>query len=575
VDTVIRNGTLIDGSGAPSRRADVGIEDGRVVAVGDAGDVAGSRANGARVIDADGLVVAPGFIDVHVHYDAQVLWDPALTPSPLHGVTTVLGGNCGFTLGQAGPDHAEYLVRLLARVEGIPLEALRAGVDWSWTDTAGYLSRVDGRVGPNAGFLAGHSTIRRAVMGERCIGGTATDDDLRSMQRILADSLSAGALGFSSSNAATHNDGAGDPVPSRFSNEPELFALCEVVAQHEGTTVEYIPVKAADEMARMTAMSLAARRPVNWNILQVGSARADEVRADLSASDHARAVGALVRALTLPARSEQRLNLRTGFIFDSLPGWDQMFKMPLDQRKAAFADPEVRRRLQRAALLAGARRAELTNWGGHLIAETFDADLAPLAGRTVGEVAAERGVDPFDALLDVSVADDLRTVLMPPVIGLDDDSWRLRATVWRDPRVLLGASDAGAHMDMLATFAFSTHLLSEGVRQRRLLPLEEAVRLLTTWPARHFGLKGRGRIAEGWCADVVVFDPETVDPGRVVTREDLPGEAQRLYSEPEGIAHVLVNGQPMVEEGSLTGDLPGTLLRSGRDTETVLPPACR
>jgi N-acyl-D-aspartate/D-glutamate deacylase len=564
MDTVIRGGIVVDGTGGPGRRADVGIAGGRIVAVGDV------PAGTTEVIDAEGMVVAPGFIDVHVHYDAQVLWDPHLTPSIFHGVTTMIGGNCGFTLGQAGPDDADYLVRLLARVEGIPLEALESGMEWCWKDTAGYFEQFEGRTAPNVGFLAGHSTIRRAVMGERCIGGTAGEDDLLAMERLLAESLAAGALGFSSSNAATHNDGSGDPVPSRFANEVELFRLCGVVADHQGTTIEYIPVRAADEMARMTAMSLAARRPLNWNILQIGSARETDFRADLAASDHAARFGAIVRALTLPARSDQRLNLRTGFIFDALPGWDAIFKMPVDDRVALLQDQAARDRLQRSAALAGARRAELTDWGGHLIAETFTPELSPLAGRYVADVARERGTTEFDTLLDVSIADHLDTVFMPPTLGLDDASWKLRAEAWRSPNVLLGASDAGAHMDMLATFAFTTLLFSEAVRERGLIPLEEAVRLVTDWPARHFGLRDRGRLAEGCHADVVIFDPSTISPGRIVTRRDLPGGAGRLYSEGEGIALVMVNGRTVVDNGFLSGDLPGTLLKSGRDTQTVL-----
>jgi N-acyl-D-aspartate/D-glutamate deacylase len=558
---------LVDGTGAAARPADVAIDGGRVVGVGKIADGAD------RVIDAQGLVVAPGFIDVHTHYDAQVLWDPTLAPSILHGVTTMLGGNCGFTLGQAGPEHAEYLVRLLARVEGIPLETLEAAVDWSWRDTGEYFERIEGRVAANVGFLAGHSAIRRDVMGERAVGGTATAADLLDMQNRLRAALGAGALGFSSSNAATHNDGEGDPVPSRFANEQELFALCRVVAEFPGTTLEYIPVRAADEMARMATMSLMARRPLNWNILQVGSARAADVAADLAASTHADSVGAIVRALTLPGRSEQRLNLRTGFIFDALPGWDQIFKMPIPERRQALADAGVRTRLRRGAELAGARRAELADWGGHLICETFDPSLAGLAGRTVGSVAAERGADALDTLFDIALADDLRTVVMPPVLGLDDASWQLRADAWRDEHVLLGASDAGAHMDMLATYSFATMLLSEGVRERQLLTLEEAVRLITDWPARHFGIRDRGRVANGFFADLVLFDPATIGPGRVETRHDLPAGAGRLFSEASGIEHVLVNGREIVTCGAPTGDLPGLLLRAGRDTETVLPPA--
>jgi N-acyl-D-aspartate/D-glutamate deacylase len=564
---VIRGGTVIDGTGTAARRADVLVDDGRIVEVGDV------ESTGVReVVEADDLVVAPGFVDVHVHYDAQVLWDPLLAPSTLHGVTTMLGGNCGFTLGQAGPEHADYLVRLLARVEGIPLETLETAVDWSWRDTAGYFDLI-GPVGPNIGFLAGHSAIRRQVMGDRSVGGTADEADIEAMEAVLRDALAAGALGFSSSNAATHNDGDGDPVPSRFASERELFRLCAVTGEFEGTTLEYIPAKAGDEMARMAAMSLGARRPLNWNILQVAEARRADVESDLEASRYAESVGALVRALTLPGRSEQRLNLHTGFIFDSLPGWADLFAMPVADRIAALGDPAVRERLQRGAELAGDRRAELRTWRDHLIAETFEPALAELAGRRVGDVAAERGTTPFDTLVDVAVEDGLRTVFIPPVVGADDDSWELRGEVWRSPDVLIGASDAGAHMDMLATFSYCTTLLSEGVRERGLLELEEAIRLLTDWPARHFGLSGRGRIQPGYHADVVVFDPATIGPGRVATRRDLPAGAARLFSEPTGIELVMVNGTAVVAGGAPTGSLPGTLLRSGIDTETVPIPA--
>jgi N-acyl-D-aspartate/D-glutamate deacylase len=566
VDLVIRGGSVVDGTGSAPRRADIGVVDGRVVDVGEIEDTAD------RVIDATGMVVAPGFIDVHVHYDAQVLWDPTLAPSTLHGVTTMIGGNCGFTLGQAGPEHADYLVRLLARVEGIPLETLQAAVDWSWRDTAGYFARIEGSVGPNIGFLAGHSAIRRQVMGDRCIGGTATEHDLEQMEAVLRDALGAGALGFSSSNAATHNDGAGDPVPSRFANEVELFRLCAVLADFEGTTLEHIPVRGADEIARMATMSLMAKRPLNWNILQVGAERTDDLRADLAASTHARSVGAVVRALTLPALSEQRLNLLSGFIFDSLPGWESIFKLPIRERMAAFADPTVREQLQRGAELAGARRAELRDWATHVVAETFAPELAGCMGRTTGDIAAERGTTPFDTLLDLSISDGLRTVVMPRPVGDDDASWAIRAETWRSEDVLLGASDAGAHMDMLATFSYATRLLAEAVRRRGLLSLEETIRLLTDWPARHFGLRDRGRLSPGYWADIVVFDPDSIGPGTVTTRQDLPGGASRLYSEADGIEHVIVNGRTLAERGKLTGDLPGTLLRSGRDTRTVAIP---
>jgi N-acyl-D-aspartate/D-glutamate deacylase len=566
VDLIVRNGTVVDGTGAPGRRADVGIADGRIVALGEVDERA------ARQIDAEGMVVAPGFIDVHVHYDAQVLWDPTLAPSTLHGVTTMIGGSCGFTLGQAGPEHAEYLLRMLARVEGIPLETLEAAVDWSWRGTGEYFDRIEGNVAPNIGFLAGHSTIRRQVMGDAAVGGTASEAQLDAMADVLRDALAAGALGFSSSNAGTHYDDAGDPVPSRFANEVELFRLCEVAGEFDGTTLEHIPVRAADEMARMATMSLLARRPLNWNILQVAEARTDDLRSDLAASAHARARGAVVRALTLPSLTWQRLSLRTGFIYDSLPGWDALFKLDIPARMAALRDPSTRQQLVRGAELAGPRRAELRDWAAHVVAEASAPQLHDLVGRRIGDIAAARGRSAFDTMIDVALDDELRTVTTPRPVGDDDPSWSLRGEVWQSPDVLLGASDAGAHMDLLATFGFATTLLAEGVRGRGLLPLEQAVRLLTDWPARHFGLRHRGRLAEGWCADVVVFDPAAVGPGTVNTRHDLPGGAGRLFSAADGIGSVIVNGRVLVEGGELSGDLPGRLLRAGRDTETVSLP---
>jgi N-acyl-D-aspartate/D-glutamate deacylase len=563
MDLIVRNGTVVDGTGSSGRRADVGIADGRIVAVGAVND------RSAHVVDAENMIVAPGFVDVHVHYDAQVLWDPTLAPSTLHGVTTMIGGNCGFTLGQAGPEHAEYLTRMLARVEGIPLQTLEAAVDWTWRDTAEYFDRIDGNIGPNIGFLAGHSTIRRQVMGEEAIGGTASEAQLDAMAAVLREALAAGALGFSSSNAATHYDAEGDPVPSRFANEVELFRLCEVTGEFEGTTLEHIPVRAADEIARMSTMSLVAGRPLNWNILQVADARTDDVRSDLTASAHARARGAVVRALTLPSLTLQRLTLSTGFIYDSLPGWDALFKLALPERMEALRQPSTRQQLERGAELAGPRRVELRDWGTHTVAEVFAPQLRNLVGRKVGDIAAERRTGPFDTLLDIALEDELRTVTTPRPVGDDDASWELRGEIWRSPDVLLGASDAGAHMDLLATFGFATTLLAEGVRNRELLSIEEAVRLITDWPARHFGLRDRGRIAEGWHADLVVFDPATVGPGEISTRHDLPGGAGRLFSSADGIDAVIVNGQVLVNKGELRGDLPGRLLRSGRDTETV------
>jgi N-acyl-D-aspartate/D-glutamate deacylase len=560
-DTVVRGAQVVDGTGRPGFRADVGITDGLVTEIGDV------DTTGARVVEADGLVLAPGFVDVHTHYDAQVLWDGACTPSPLHGVTTVIGGNCGFTLGQAGPEHAGYLVPLLARVEGIPLDALEQGVDWSWRTTAEYFACFEGTLVPNAGFLAGHSAIRRVVMGERAVGENATDDDLDAMERILRQAIGEGALGFSSSNAGTHHDGSGDPVPSRFADEQELFRLSRVVGEVPGTMIEYIPLRPANEMARMAAMSLVSGRPLNWNVLQPSATKKDYYRADLASTTYAEEMGAVVKALMLPCPLDQRINLRTGFMFDALPGWPDVIRLPVPERVAALRDPAVRERLREGAVAAGVRRRELTDWTSHIVCEVTNPANAGLVGRTIGEIAAERGADPFDVLLDLSVSDDLNTVVLPRAIGWDDDTWKDRAELWQDPHILIGASDAGAHLDMISTFSMTTRMLGEAVRERQLVSLEDAVHLLTDRNARFYGLRGRGRVAEGWVADLVLFDPERVGPGTIATRNDLPAGAGRLYSDAEGIEKVLVAGREVVGSNGLTGDTPGTLLRPGRDTE--------
>ena len=566
LDLVIRNGEVVDGTGAKPQHADVGVRDGRVVAIGTIDEDA------AETIDADGQVVAPGFVDIHTHYDAQVLWDPAATPSPLHGVTTIVGGNCGFTIAPVEKSEIDYLTRMLARVEGMPLESLLEGVPYNWRTFGEYLDRLDGNLGVNAGFLVGHSAIRRVVMGQDSIGNAASPEQIEQMCQVLSDSLAAGGLGFSSSQAKTHNDANGDPVPSRFATDEELIALCKVTGEHEGTTLEFIPhVGAFEEQHRqlMADMSKAANRPLNWNVLVPNAANAAYVESQLSASDFAAERGGKVLALTVPDVMTTFLTFKAGFVFDALPGWRKTMALPVPEKMKALSDPDERKRLSEGASSpeAGMLRG-IANWQNMMIVETFSKENEGLAGRTVKDIAQERGQEPFDCLIDISMLDELRTIMQPPLAGNDEASWSLRRDVWRDPRAVVGASDAGAHLDMLSTFSFSTAML-RSVREHGLMPVEEAVQLLTDRQARLYGLRERGRIAEGWHADLVVFDPDRIQPGPVSWRNDLPAGAGRLYAEAEGIAHVITNGTEIVRGTELTGNLPGTLLRSGRDTETV------
>ncbi|HEY1989801.1 MAG TPA: amidohydrolase family protein [Acidimicrobiales bacterium] len=570
IDLVIRGGTVVDGTGAPSRQADVGVHEGRVVTVGTVEEPA------AAAIEADGLMITPGFVDIHTHYDAQLSWDPSASPSPLHGVTTVIGGNCGFSLAPGGPEHSDYLARMMARVEGMPLAALEH-LDWNWSSFGQWLSRLDGHVGVNAGFLVGHSTLRRSVMGDDAVGMAASGQQVEDMVALAKRSFADGALGFSTSQAHTHNDGDGQPVPSRAAGRSELEALCSALGDHAGTTLELIVPGCLngfsdDEVDLMASLSLLANRPANWNVLGVSSMNPGACEHQLEASTAAADRGAKVVALTLPHTMKIRLSFEHGTIIDGLPGWREVFALPIPERMKQLADPEVRRRMDEASHSkeAGILGA-LANWQNLIVEETFSPANAGLAGRTVGDIAAERDQEPFDALVEVVLADDLRTGLRPPIPESEAD-WNLRAEVWQDPRTVVGGSDAGAHLYTMCGAIYSTSMLGDGVRKRGLLSWEAAVYELTDVPARLYGLRHRGRVAPGWFADLVVLDPDRVGQGQEYTRTDLPGGASRLYAEADGIEHVLVNGTEIAGSGEFTGATPGTVLRSGVDTDTVTVP---
>jgi N-acyl-D-aspartate/D-glutamate deacylase len=567
LDLIITSGAVVDGTGGPSRQADVGIRDGRVVALAAPGRIDEAA---ARVIDADGLVVAPGFIDVHTHQDAQVFWDPACTPSPLHGVTTVVAGNCGFSIAPLAPPDGEYLMQMLARVEGIPLESLEVGVPWDWRTTADYLDRVQS-VGPvvNMGFMVGHSALRRAVLGADAVGQAATAQQIEAMGALLRAGLAAGGLGFSSSWATTHWDGDGNPVPSRAASADELLALSAVLADFPGTQLEFIPTVQHFEdrhIELMTAMALAAGRPLNWNVMIPRGDQQDATARKLSASDHATAHGARVLALSYPDVIRARMTF-LGAGFDGIPGWAPTMALPPDKKQAALADPVVRARLQADAEspAAGNYRDTVARWGDMVVSEAYTDRTRAYEGRRIGEIAAERGQEPFDTMCDIVLLDELRTGLVPVPPADDPASWKLRIESWRDPRVVIGASDAGAHLDLLSTFDWATRFLAL-TRDMGTMPMEEAVHRVTGVQGRLYGLEGRGSLEEGAIADIVVFDPGSVGPGRVAWRDDLPGGAGRLYGEASGIEHVLVGGRQVVRSGGLTGEQPGRVLRSGVDT---------
>jgi N-acyl-D-aspartate/D-glutamate deacylase len=562
LDLLIRGGRVVDGTGAPARLADIGIRNGRIEKVGEIDELA------SEVLDAAGKVVCPGFVDIHTHYDAQLLWDTTASPSVLHGVTTVLGGNCGFSIAPLGPDDADYIQRMMAVVEGIPRDALEGGGPWSWGSFAEYLDRVDVGLSVNAGFLVGHSTVRRAVLGDAATRDRATPEQLAAMVSLVEASVAGGALGFSSSLGEGHLDGDHRPVPSNCADFGEFVALAGAIRNHPGTTLEFIPaigLIADERMELMADMSLAADRPLNWNLL--GSLASEEIfEQQLLASDLATARGAHVTALALP----DMMRMRTSSLLPSLPGWGEVLELDDEQRRAAIADPETRERLRSGAERVAQRAVGVLS--DFNLMEVADPE-SEWVDWSLGAIAESRGTDVIDVLIDIVLRDRLTVfVVLPsltPSLGRSDAGWRDRVAVWKDPRVMLGGSDAGAHLDLMCHANYPTRVLSEVVRNRGLLTLEEAVEMMTDRPARHYGLRDRGQVSEGWHADLVVFDPETVGSRPTEIVDDLPGGGIRLVAGSIGVEHVLVSGVEVVRDGEVTDRRPGRVLRSGSDTETV------
>ncbi|MFG3001553.1 amidohydrolase family protein [Streptomyces sp. NPDC048340] len=575
LDHLIKGATVVDGTGAPARVADVGVRDGRIVVIAAPGSVTEPATTSE---DATGLVLAPGFVDPHTHYDAQLFWDPYATPSMNHGVTTVAGGNCGFTLAPLNPDRpedADYTRRMMSKVEGMALKALEEGVDWSWSTFGEYLDALEGRIAVNAGFMVGHCALRRHVMGEDAVGGRPTPEQLQQMLDLFHDAMNAGAWGLSTTQSSTHSDGAGAPVASRHAAPEELLALSRAVAEHEGTQLEAIVAGCLDqfsdeEIDLFVDMSAAAGRPLNWNVLTIDAAVPERVPRQLVPSERARKAGGRIVALTMPILTPMNMSLGTFCALNLIPGWGEVLGLPVPERIERLRDPDVRAEMLRRAdsKEAGVFR-RLANFGRYVIGDTYSKENEGLSGRVVDDIAAERGQDAFRCLVEICANDDLRTVLWPMPTDNDPASWALRQETWQHEDVMLGGSDAGAHLDRMCGAPYTTRFLGDCLRGRKLVPLEQAVRMLTDDPARLFGLRERGRIAEGYHADLVLFDPERIEAGPATLVHDLPGDSPRLDARAIGIVSVRVNGVETIRDDEVTGAVPGIVLRSGRDTRTV------
>jgi len=556
-DLRIVGGTVIDGSGGPRRRGDVGIRGGRIVALGDA---AGSA---RQTIEADGRIVAPGFVDIHTHYDAQIFWDRMLTISPWHGVTTVVMGNCGFGVAPTRRAHRDLILRTLEKVEGMSLEALQAGLgaDWPFETFPEYLDAIEtAGTAINAAALVGHTPVRMYVMGEESTERPATEGEIGQMRQIVREALGAGALGFATSKSTTHVGYEGRPVPSRLAELDEIRALAAPLAEFEHGVLQATVGRGLffDEFATLARETGC---PVSWTALLAGMMGPGSHRGLLERSAQIVKEGIPVYPQVACRPLNFEFNLREPFIFESLPLFKPVSAADFDGKCRIYGDAEFRAKLREKAG-PGSEGNFGRRWADTMIA--WCPSDRSLEERPLLEVARERGVDPIDLLCDLSLTDRLEPRFRMAVVNTDEDEVEELLT---HPDTVLGLSDAGAHASQLCDACFSTHLLSRWVREREALTLERAVHMLTARPAEIFGIRDRGLLAEGRPADVVVFDPATVGAGPLQRVGDLPGGADRLVSEAFGIDAVIVNGAILRRNGAdaLTPEdpLPGRLLRRG------------
>ena len=556
LDLVLRGGRVCDGSGAPARDADVGIQAGRIVAVGRPGG--GAR----RTLDAGGLVVAPGFIDVHTHYDAQVTWDRLCTPSCWHGVTSVVIGNCGFALAPCRPGDRERALRMLEHVEGMPFASLRAGVVWEWESFADYVRGLRARpLGLNVGALLGHSALRTYVMGEEAYLRAARADEVAAMAALVREGMAAGALGLATSRSPAHVGEGGRPVPSRNAERAELDALVGAMAESGRGLLEITPETfpvSADELAWLQGLARASRRPVSFSAVLDVPDRHDVWERVYAQLREGLAGGAAVypQVSCRPMRFD--FDLATGCAsLDAMPCWRRWRAAPSRGERLALLGDGAFRAAVRAGALGRPDAPASRRWGEVVLEEAALPEHEAFVGRPLAEIASARGGDAIDALLDLSAAEELRARFSMLLMNYDEE--HVGALLGR-PESLIALSDAGAHVSVLCDAGYATHLLGHWVRGRGLFSWEEAVRRLTAMPAAIYGVPGRGLLAPGRAADVVCFDPTRVGARAPEKVRDFPGGATRYVVRADGIEHVLIAGEEFLAHGEWTGALPGVVL---------------
>jgi len=557
-DLLIRNGTIIDGTGLPGFKGDLAVRDGRIERIG---RVEGSA---AREIDAEGKIVTPGFIDVHTHYDVQLDWDPIASPSMQHGVTTVLTGNCGFTLYPAKPEDVDWLAGMLTRVEGMSREAMAEGFKWGGGNFAEYWARLEGKLGLNVGGYVGHCAVRRMVMGDAASDRAATDDEIEAMKDLVRESMAQGAVGFSTSQLDLHVGEDGRGVPSNHATPEEVIALCSVLAEFPHGVIEMIPrshSEGHDEADRALLMEMAA---VSGKAIELGplSPAADHPMGWQNTIDfvkEARAKGVRLHPQFSTQKLSLHLRLDDTFVFDEMDTWRETLVLPVSEACEALRDPEVRKRMQHE-LETVSRTAPVSIEGLELEAARTEANRA-MIGKTVEELMAEgHEGSALDVFLDISLSEDLNVGWTARTNEVAEQFINHVVTnSIKEPLVMSGSSDGGAHLASFVGADYTTKLITDHVPD--LVSLEEAIWRLTGMPAAVHGLIDRGTIRVGAKADITIFDLENLEAGQHEVAADFPAKTERWYVDATGYEAVIVNGVMVMEQGKHTGALPGEVLR--------------
>ncbi len=552
-DLLIKNGTVVDGTGAPRFRADIAIAGDRIAEIGKVTEGA------KRVIDASDLIVSPGFVDPHTHYDAQICWDPVLTCTSWHGITSVVMGNCGVGVAPCKPETREIAAWDLTNVEAIPFDSLSKGVTWEWETFPQFLNAAQKRgAACNLGFLAPLTPFRHYVMGMESMDRAANAEETAKIAALLDEAMSVGALGFSTTTLKQHIGFKGQPLACRLASRDELKAYANVLKKQGKGSIEValtkkIAVVQEDEYELLDLLLTESGRPVTWLAMASTPRHPERALETLNRVEPLIKRGGLPQILCKPFVSQ--LEMRNPFTFADNEVWGIVFNRPAEEQKKIYADPEFRNRfresLKRPHLFTGRfHRVE--------ILEVTNPAMQPLVGKTVQEVADMRGADPVDTFLDLALEDDLN--IQYTMQQMHEDGIQQLIT---DPRTMIGLSDGGAHVDMLCDAGYATYLLGNWVRKREAISLEFAVRRITSEPANFFGIRERGQLKQGWKADVAIFDYNTVNSARrAKMAHDLPGGGRRLVMPAEGIEHTIVNGRVSYEHGKHNGTLAGEVIRS-------------